>query len=240
MTLEFILLIISGYLLGSVPSAYLAAKWWRGIDIRRYGSGNVGGSNLFKLVPLYIGIPAFAFDILKGLVPVFIAGQLGMGFTRQVAVGAAAIAGHNWPVFLGFNGGRGIAATLGVVFVLMPRLTVVLLSIVLISIPFHQMALLTIIVIGLFPVFAHFSGLPAASWLFGRTLGAEEQLSATLALAGIFLMTAVRRLTAPRSEFADGLTPAALYANRLLFDRDIRDREKWVNRNINGDAGGRE
>lgn len=238
MSSQFILLIITGYLLGSVPSAYIAARLWRGIDIREVGSGNVGGSNLFKLVPLWVALPSFAYDIAKGAVPVFIAGRLGLSFAEQISVGAAAVAGHNWPVLLCFNGGRGIATTLGVVMLLMPKLTLIFLSIVLISIIFHQMALFTIIVIALFPVLSYFSGIKAAGYLMGRTLAGEERLTVTLVLAAIFFIAAIRRLTAPKSEFAVGLRPGELYINRFLWDRDIRDREAWVNRNLNWKAEG--
>lgn len=232
MTAEFIALIFGGYLLGSIPSSYIAARLYRGVDIRRYGSGNVGGSNLFKLVPLWIAIPSFAFDILKGTMPVFIASLLNLTFTEQAVVGAAAIAGHNWPVFLRFNGGRGIATTLGVTLFLMPKLTALLLSIVLISIIFHQMALLTIVVISVFPIAGYFSKLPVMSFLMDNNPPDAERLGATLGLFMIFFITALRRLTAPKSELAAGLRPGELYLNRLLWDRDIRDREAWVNRNM--------
>ena len=238
MNIQFISLIITAYLLGSVPSAFVAARLSRGIDIREYGSGNVGGSNLFKLVPLWVALPSFAYDIAKGTMPVFIAGRLGMSFTEQVIVGVAAIAGHNWPVFLGFNGGRGITTTLGTVLLLMPKLTLILLSIVLISIIFHQMALFTIIVIALFPVFSYLSGIPAAGYLMGRTLPDEERIPATLALLAILLIVVIRRLTAPKSELAAGLNPGELYVNRLLWDRDIRDRKAWINRNLENEATG--
>ncbi len=232
MSIQFVLLTITAYILGSVPSAYLAAKLSRGIDIREYGTGNVGVSNLFKLVPFWAVLPSFAYDIAKGAFPVYLAGWFGLNFTEQVLVGAAATCGHNWPLFLGFNGGRGIAATLGMMLILMPRLTLVLLCVVLISIAFHQMALFTFIGIALFPVFGYFSGSPAARYLVGQTIDAGERLTATLALAAVFLIMVIRRLSAPRSELAADVSAKELYLNRLLFDRDIRDRNAWINRNL--------
>ena len=235
MIMAFVLLFILGYLLGSVPSAYIAARLSRGIDIREYGSGNVGGSNLFKLVPLWVAVPAFSFDIVKGVIPVYIAARLSLSFTEQTLVGVAAIAGHNWPLFLKFNGGRGMATTLGTMLVLMPKLTVVLLIMVLFSIVFHQMAVFTLIAVGLFAVASYFSGIPAAGYLVGSNLDGNEQITASLALTAVFLIMVIRRLTAPKSEFASSSHPVSLYFNRLLWDRDIRDRQTWVNRNINGE-----
>ncbi len=120
----------------------------------------------------------------------------------------------------------------------MPKLTLVLLAIVLISISFHQMALFTLICIGLFPVAGFSSGIPAVGYLVGNSFVGSEQLTVTLALSAIFMIMVLRRLTAPRSEFAIGLSILSLYTNRLLWDRDIRDRKAWLSRKpVNGTNG---
>ena len=96
--IKFASLLIAAYLLGSVPAAYLVAKWSRGIDIRKYGSGNVGASNIVRIVSTRWAIPVIIFDVGKGAVMVWAAQLLGLGIAQQVTVGLAAIIGHNWPV----------------------------------------------------------------------------------------------------------------------------------------------
>ena len=110
--IHFILLIIAAYLMGSVPTAYLAARLSRGIDIRKYGSGNVGATNLLRFTSKRVAIPVIIFDIFKGMAMVWVARLLGLDVTQQVVVGVIAIIGHNWPVFLCFNGGRGMRISL--------------------------------------------------------------------------------------------------------------------------------
>lgn len=231
-SIQFVLLCLAAYLFGSVPASYIVVKIMRGADIRFYGSGNTGASNLLKLVPVWAALPALVYDISKGAVPVYLAGLTGAGFVGQVMAGLAAVAGHNWSVFLGFNGGRGVATAFGMTLVLVPKLALLLASVVLITIPFHQTALFTLIAAASLPVSAYFSGTPAAGWLVGQTFSGEERLSAALALSTVFIILVIRRLTAPRSELAAGVRPVALFWNRLLNDRDTRERDVWVNRNV--------
>jgi acyl phosphate:glycerol-3-phosphate acyltransferase len=231
--MEFIVLLAVGYFLGSVPTAYIAAKWYRGIDIRKYGSGNVGGSNLFRIVPRRIAIPAFLFDIFKGVLPVIIAGRLGLSFSEQAFIGVAAIVGHNWPIFLGFNGGRGIATTGGILLVITPILALFSLAGIFISTIFHQMALFTLVIIGFFPFVIFYSDNSFASFLVGRSLTPEERLMATIAFILIFIFMVIRRITAPKSSLAGKMELFELYRNRLLWDRDIRNRQAWISQNIN-------
>lgn len=113
---------VGAYLLGSVPAAYLVAKWSRGIDIRQFGSGNVGASNVLTSVSRRWSIPVIIFDLVKGLLAIYIAQLIGLGVTQQVAVGLATIIGHNWPVFLCFAGGRGGLTIMGVTLILAPKL----------------------------------------------------------------------------------------------------------------------
>ncbi len=119
--LRIILGIAGSYLIGSIPTGYLFARILRGIDIRQFGSGNVGATNVMRCVGLGPGLLVLALDALKGYACV--SGVASAVFSRsvplaeeplRVILGVAAIAGHNWTLFLGFKGGKGVATTLGV------------------------------------------------------------------------------------------------------------------------------
>jgi len=120
-------LIVGAYLLGSVSSAYYVTKWKKGVDIREFGSGNAGARNVMLVVGASFGIVVAAFDILKGAIPIIFAKSLKMPPYTITLTALAAISGHNWPVFLQFRGGSGLATLSGVVFPLMPRETLLLL-----------------------------------------------------------------------------------------------------------------
>jgi glycerol-3-phosphate acyltransferase PlsY len=217
----FVLLLAGGYLLGSVPAAYLAAKWSRGIDIRRHGSGNVGASNVLAAGARWTSIAVIIFDLGKGMLPVYIARFLGLPLYQQVIIGLATIIGHNWPVFLRFNGGRGLLTTLGVVFIFSPWLALILAVFSFAWTPFKQLALGTLIAMVLMPIF---------SWFLRGPLGIEGALTVTLGFVAIFILLVIRRLTAPKSQLAASVSRRELFLSRLLFDRDIREREAWVRR----------
>jgi len=221
MGIEFVLSLLGAYLLGSVPAAYLAAKWSRGIDIRQYGSGNVGATNLLGLTSKWIAIVVIVFDLVKGGVVVWAAQLIGLDITQQVAVGLAAIIGHNWPVFLRFNGGRGILTTLGVIFILVPWLAPIVLVIAFSFALYHQLAL---------GVLLGTISAPVAVWFFSQLLGVADKLPIALGFLAIFLIAVLRRLTAPRTSLTVSVPLRQLLVNRLLFDRDIRDREAWIRR----------
>jgi len=113
--------IIISYLIGSIPTAYIFGRVLKGIDIRKFGSGNVGATNALRVLGKGPGIIVLALDIIKGLVPViFLADSLfpKVNFTSadilRIIIGISCICGHNWTVFLNFKGGKGIATTLGV------------------------------------------------------------------------------------------------------------------------------
>lgn len=108
-----------GYLMGSIPFALLVGKLWAGVDIRRGGSGNVGATNLFRLTGWAPGLLAFLLDFGKGWVPALVAAQMG-GPAAGLLIGLAAVAGHNWSVYLRGRGGKGAATSLGVLFAVAP------------------------------------------------------------------------------------------------------------------------
>ena len=102
-----IIAIALGYLLGSIPMAYIVGHLKKGGDIRQMGGGNMGALNTMREVGMSAGIAVLIVDIAKGLVAVLIAGWLGLSPIWIFMAGFAAIAGHNWPIILGFRGGRG-------------------------------------------------------------------------------------------------------------------------------------
>jgi len=219
MVIEFILLILGAYLLGSVPTAYLIAKWRRGIDIREYGSGNVGAANVLAVVSKRWTIPVTIFDIGKGAFTVWVAQLLGLGAAQQVTVGILTIMGHNWPIFLRFRGGRGVFTTLGVVAMLSPKLGLIAAVISYALAPLRQVAL---------GVFMALVSLPFFGWFLSQPLGIEEGLPITLGFVALTLIALSRRLVAPRTPLSESVPRAQLFVNRILFDRDIRDRKAWI------------
>jgi glycerol-3-phosphate acyltransferase PlsY len=217
----FVLLLVGGYLLGSVPAAYLAAKWSRGIDIRRHGSGNVGASNVLAAGARWASIPVILFDLGKGMLPVYIAHLLGLPLYQQVIIGLATIIGHNWPVFLRFNGGRGLLTTVGVIFIFSPWLALIVVVFAYAWAPFKQLSLGSFFALILLPIL---------SWFLSGPLGIERTLTLTLGFVGMFLIAIIRRLTAPRTQLSASVSTPQLLLNRFLFDRDIREREAWLRR----------
>lgn len=222
MTIEFALLLVGGYLLGSIPTAYLAARWSRGVDIRQYGSGNVGAANLMKLAPKWVGVAVSIFDLAKGMPLVCVAQLLGLGIGQQAAIGLAAIVGHNWPVFLRFSGGRGMLTTLGVAFIfplmnwLVPWETIVA-----VAICFIGAFLIHNVPIG---VGAGVASAPLVSWI------ANKPPEMTWGFLAMVLIMIIRRLTAPKTSLSASVPFGELMLNRFLFDRDIRDKEAWIHR----------
>jgi acyl phosphate:glycerol-3-phosphate acyltransferase len=105
------------YLLGAIPTGYLCGKILKGIDIRQHGSKNMGATNVFRVLGKGPGIAVLLIDIAKGIIPVtVVANALGLGDPLVlVLIGAVSVAGHNWTVFLGFKGGKGVATSLGVI-----------------------------------------------------------------------------------------------------------------------------
>jgi glycerol-3-phosphate acyltransferase PlsY len=123
--MSLVLALIAAYALGSIPAAYLAGKW-KGIDLRKHGSGNLGATNVFRTLGPRIGVAVFAFDMMKGAIPVlffwrYVDPSLMSAIVVQILCGVAAIAGHVRPLWLGFGkGGKGVATAGGVFLALAP------------------------------------------------------------------------------------------------------------------------
>jgi len=115
-----ILAVVIGYFLGSFPSAYIAARLIKGVDIRKVGGGNVGALNVMREVGTFAGLAVYLADVAKGSLAVLVAQWLGAPLPWVFAAGLAALVGHSWPVWLRFRGGQGLATGMGVLVVLAP------------------------------------------------------------------------------------------------------------------------
>ena len=113
MLLFSLLLLALGYLLGSMPNGYLAGRWLKGIDLRQCGSGSTGATNVLRNVGKGPALVVFLLDVGKGALAVLLAKSFGLNDWVQVLVGLAALAGHIWPVWLGWKGGKAVATGLG-------------------------------------------------------------------------------------------------------------------------------
>jgi glycerol-3-phosphate acyltransferase PlsY len=116
MDVSAIISVVLAYLIGSISFSYLMAKWVKGVDIRDHGSGNAGATNTLRLLGKGPAVTVLLLDALKGVLAVWLTYFLVGNNPAVLALsGMLAIFGHNWPVFLRFRGGKGVATTIGVV-----------------------------------------------------------------------------------------------------------------------------
>ena len=116
------LMVSAAYLLGSIPNGLLIARL-KGVDLQKVGSGNIGATNVFRCVGKGWGVAAFVLDAVKGFVPAFFFPRLMMESAPPwlgLACGLAAVAGHNWPVWLKFKGGKGVSTSAGMLLGIAP------------------------------------------------------------------------------------------------------------------------
>ena len=118
--MTIVLVLVGAYLLGSIPFAFLIARRWRGVDLRRSGSGNVGATNVMRTAGTRTAVAVVALDIIKGAAVVVLADRAVPGAFAPSAAGVAAIVGHIYPVWLRFRGGKGVATSFGVFVMLAP------------------------------------------------------------------------------------------------------------------------
>ncbi len=211
------LVVLISYLIGSIPMAYLLGRLFKNIDIRDYGSGNVGASNVWVHVNKWVVGPLVGFDIfVKGALPVYFGILMRFDPWVLVLIGLGSIVGHNWSIYLKFTGGRGNIVMLGVLFVLAWKELLLLLGVGLCGwIIFRNTALWVAISMALLPIWAT---------IFSGTI---EVLALCL---GIIFITALKRLIGNRGDNARPIPFRKLILPRLLHDRDIYDRKEWINR----------
>lgn len=209
------LICLASYAIGGLPVAFLTARVLRGVDIRQQGSGNAGASNIWQTVSRMAVVPVGLAEIAQGMAGILIAKLADQSLAVQVTAGLAAIAGHNWSPYLRFSGGRGVAHAIGFMFVLSwPGLGsfigVSLLGVALRMIP--QFVGLAIVIT------------PFAAVAAGQSI---EIVAGLAAMAGLI---AAKRLLSNRLRPPPGANLPHLLLNRLVYDRDVAEREAWVQR----------
>ena len=143
---------VISYLIGNFSSSYILGRVFKEADIRNYGSGNAGATNALRVFGKKIGLVAFIIDILKGILAVYIGGLL-MGEAGKLIAGIFVVLGHDWPIFLRFKGGKGIATSLGVMVTLhWPTAIICIIIGVLVIIKTRYVSLGSILAAGLVPI----------------------------------------------------------------------------------------
>ena len=211
---------VFAYLVGAVPTAYIIGKLTRGIDIRHYGSGNVGGTNLFSHVGKRWLVPLGLFEVfVKGSSPVWIGDHL-LGLERSSAALMVAplfaIAGHNWSVYLKFQGGRGIAVAGGGLLALAPLLLGGFIVVVLAGWAVTRSSGVWVLIsLALLPLWAVIADEPnVIIWYCG----------------GLLALVVLKRLLSNWTPLPEDLSRKRVLFNRLFRDRDVDDRVDWVRR----------
>ena len=213
------IIIAAAYLWGAVPTVYLAGRYLKGIDIRQYGSGNVGASNLIEAVGPWTGWLVGGFDSLgKGTLVIVVAKLLDQSVAVQAGAGVAAVAGHNWSVYLRFTGGRGLATIIGVMlgFLMWREMLIGIVTIgVLGKLVAGETALWSLLTSLALPGLAYALGQPA------------EVVYMMAALAGVLVL---KRLTANWESPVSDYGLPRIIAYRLLWDRDVPRDAPWTGR----------
>jgi glycerol-3-phosphate acyltransferase PlsY len=202
MTGYIVLALVIGYLLGSIPFAYIAARLVRKVDIRKVGGGNVGTLNTMREIGPLPGLGVLLADMAKGALAVLIAQWLGLHLYWAFAAGFLVVVGHNWPVWLKFRGGQGLATTMGVLAVFSPIPFAICFGIMLIAVSITSNVRLSAIFGFLF--------LPPLIWAFGGELSV---LLYSIALPVFCILKAIPR-------FQSDVDKAGEERKGLIFDRE--------------------
>ena len=221
--LETSLLVLGGYLCGSVSFAYLSGRLLLNIDLREHGSAKLSGSNVYHHVSLPAMVVVGLLDIGKAALPTWIGVRLGLGLPAAILAGLAAMVGHNWSLFMGLKGGRGIAAAIGVLLLIFPWGFPWLLGWLVVGrlIPRAAAgpALLGLITL---PFFAQLAG---------------QAVSTVWGCGGMLAITIIKRLEADRARLPSGPARWATLGRRLVLDRDRTDWDSWIQRVPGADGG---
>lgn len=218
-------MIAAAYLWGGIPTAYLVARLGSGIDIRDYGSGNVGASNAVVHLGASTGVAVGLFDLIgKGIAPVLVARALDAPTATQVAVALAAIGGHNWSPYIRFTGGRGVGAAGG---------TILAFAL------WHEALIATLLIAGIGRLLLKDTGLltlmamlamPLTAVAVGALGIADRPAAVVVLCGGIAVLLTAKRLTAnwERPDTKQSVLRTLIY--RILWDRDVPKQRAWTER----------
>ena len=169
--IKFVLTFVIGYMFGNFPPGYLGVKYIKKADIRDFGSGNIGMTNVNRVLGFKYAFIALLLDMLKGILAVLIGRWIG-GEIGALIGGIGAVIGHNWPAVLGFRGGKGVATTSGVLLALFPPVYGVLIAIFLLVVILTRYVSLGSIIAGIFvPIVILLFGHSTNALIFGIVLG---------------------------------------------------------------------
>ncbi len=160
---------LMAYLIGSIPTAYLVARVTLGRDIRSVGDNNSGAANVFRVVGPKAGLACGAFDIIKGGVAVIVVGVLAHDTGIKMFAGVCALAGHIWPIFLRFRGGRGAAVSVGVMIAMLPILGLPVGALALVALYHTRKAMVALAMF--------LAGIPILSWVAVLTVDYSAALA---------------------------------------------------------------
>lgn len=148
--MEYILAAVICYLIGSIPIGYLVGRFYQGMDVREYGSGAIGATNVLRTMGKGAFLLVLVLDVLKGWLPVLAVWYLTEDHNVQVVSGIAVVLGHDFPLYIGFRGGRGVATAMGVYAALTVPMAFSLVPIaIFILLTFRYMSLMSLITIPL-------------------------------------------------------------------------------------------
>jgi len=154
--------ILIGYMLGSIPAAFIVAKLRKGIDIRDVDRGNMGAANVMRAIGIWEGALVAIVDVGKGSASIIAGQALGVSQTWLLGAGGAAIIGHSFPVYIGFRGGQGVTTLIGVFLVLSPAVTGIVCGIIGVALLLARNIFASIVIAAPF--------LPLIIWLIERSL----------------------------------------------------------------------
>ncbi len=224
--MEIAALYIAAYLLGSIPTAYIIGKLARGIDIRDYGSGNVGGGNVIQHVGKKWFAPQMISDaVIKGAGSIwFSVLVVGVEWNSAFLIGPPllVLAGNNWSPFLKMQGGRGLGVAVGTLLAFSPAILGVAL------VMYFGGYLLTKAA-GIWAL-ATLAALPVLFFLFPADLKLADGLTMVWFTLGVLGLVVLKRLSSNWTPLPTNMPRRKVFLNRLMKDRDVDDRSKWVER----------
>lgn len=213
-----VLIVVASYLISAIPVAYIAGRM-KGIDIRHYGSANVGASNVYQSVAHWAVVPVGLAQIALAMAGIGLAKLLDQDLGVQVTAGVAALVGACWSVYLRFAGGRAIGASIGFLLFLSPITLAVFVAVSLVGVLARNVPLGVGLAIAVSPVASLMVDGPGAIAL------------GCLCMAAIIF---TKRLLGSPGVRAEGVPLREVLLNRLLFDRDVRSRDEWVRKGLDG------